>query len=69
MCSVGGGADERAEAIAIDSSGNSYMVGRFNSNFIGSGNSAINPKVGVQDVFVIKTTVARLALYGPRGDG
>lgn len=55
MCSVGGGADERAEAIAIDSSGNSYMVGRFNSNFIGSGNSALN-RVGAsaQDIFAIK---------------
>lgn len=55
MCSVGGGADERAEAIAIDSSGNSYMVGRFNSNFIGSGNSALN-RVGssVQDIFIVK---------------
>lgn len=49
----------------IDSVGNRLH----DSNFIGSGNSAINPKVGVQDVFVIKTTVARLALYGPRGDG
>jgi hypothetical protein len=61
MYSIGGNGFDQAEAVAIDSLGNGYLVGRFDSTtaLLSAGSSITYPsKVGIQDVVVIKLNSA-----------
>jgi Secretion system C-terminal sorting domain len=51
--SAGSGIDEQANSVAVDVSGNTYVVGWFDSDTIKFGTTAL-PNMGAHDIFIVK---------------
>ncbi len=67
--SAGGSAEERAQRLAVDVSGNCYLTGFFQSSTIGFGGSVLAVNSGGQDMYIVKYDPNGTALWVKTGTG